>query len=729
MLNVNIMSKILSKYNKIIQIIPFILSFALWIYCFGGFVSGQLVLSNDASPYYEHTKFFIDSLVRGVYPVWDPTWYGGVPNEFFLRRIGSYNPIYLFLGFLVKVGIPFLSAYLMFLTGYFFLGMIGFYKLSKVVFGDTLVAFIAYLFLMFSTISTLVFDSFIMLIFTPSVWFFFFLFAFLKGLQKDVSIKRLRVFLLGCVFSLMIINITYIPFYFGLVFLLFLILYGVLYFTDFVNFILLVIVFIKGNKRLFFVCLVFVLLSCLPSAMFYFESSLGEFVLPIRHGAELNSVNAVQVKAQSTAVGGILATNLLNELFSSGKQLRLGNIYVSVFLFPLMLMGFLGRVNRRAILILLMGIIVFMISLYDATPLYSFLYERIFFFKYIRNFQFFLWMLVLPLAVLLTGDHLKQLIEYSRGGKKGKYVLVVFIWILHFCFVMYLRTRANVLWSSYITIMLSGCLFSLLSLGFFNKREKWLLAVLAFLVVGQPVEMYRALNRTAIKFSGYYRYDENYLDFQYLKGKRQPKGLTHRQWLKERNADLLSDHAPSRLYYASFWYNYLYKYVSSDVFEEYLYSKFYIYNNANHLLLEDTADKVNRAKEEKDLYIEKVEDFLLNDNAQDLRGDSQEFKVLNFDVNAIKLKTNYQAEKWLVYTDSVHSSWRAYVNNRPVKLFRANGAFKSVNIPRGKNVVEFRFGSFWTMAMHWGYIFLYLSIFIWIVAEGAINCVRTRPVE
>ncbi|VAW19381.1 hypothetical protein MNBD_BACTEROID05-82, partial [hydrothermal vent metagenome] len=577
------MSKLPNKYHKILQLIPFILSFALWIYCFGGFVSGQLVLSNDASPYYEHTKFFIDSLVRGVYPTWDPTWYGGVPNEFFLRRIGSYNPVYLFLGFLVKMGIPFLSAYLMFLTGYFFLGMIGFYQLSKIVFSDELVAFIAYLFLMFSTVSTLVFDSFIMLIFTPSVWFFFFLFAFFKGLREDSSIERLRVFLVGCVFSLMIINITYIPFYFGLVFLLFFTLYGLFYFKDLMKYVLLVGSFAKQHKKLIFICSLLSLLSCLPAAMFYFESSRGEFVLPIRHGAQLNSTNAVEVNAQSTAVGGILATNLLNELFSSGKQLRLGNIYVSIFLFPLMLMGFLGQVSRRSILILLMGIIVFMISLYDASPLYDFLYERIFFFKYIRNFQFFLWMLVLPLAVLLSADHLKQLIEYSRGYRKGKYALVIFIWVIHFCFVMYLRARVNVLWSSYITIMLSGCLFSLLSLGVFNERKKWLLAVLGILVVGQPVEMYRALNHTAIKFSGYYRYDENYLDFQYLRGVRKLKGLTHRQWIKERNADLVSDYAPSRLYYASFWYNYLYKYVSPDVFEEYLFSKFYVYGDENNL--------------------------------------------------------------------------------------------------------------------------------------------------
>ena len=48
------------------------LAFGIWIYCFRHFLSGQMLLVADAVPYFEHVKFFIDQISRGVYPLWDP---------------------------------------------------------------------------------------------------------------------------------------------------------------------------------------------------------------------------------------------------------------------------------------------------------------------------------------------------------------------------------------------------------------------------------------------------------------------------------------------------------------------------------------------------------------------------------------------------------------------------------------------------------------------------------
>ena len=82
-------------------------SFLLWMICFRAFLSGRLALLSDAVPYYENVKFFLDNLRQGIYPLWDPTRDGGVPNELFLRRIGEFNPFYLLIVLGNLLGVPY----------------------------------------------------------------------------------------------------------------------------------------------------------------------------------------------------------------------------------------------------------------------------------------------------------------------------------------------------------------------------------------------------------------------------------------------------------------------------------------------------------------------------------------------------------------------------------------------------------------------------------------------
>jgi len=136
------------------------LSFLIWIFCFRGFLIRELPLMSDAKAYFEHFHYFVDNLARGVYPLWEPDRNSGVSIDLFLRRIGSYNPLFIFFALLVKCGIPFPSLYFPFLALYYFCGMIGFYLLSKEIFKDSHVALFGYLLLMFSSLGTRAFDSF-----------------------------------------------------------------------------------------------------------------------------------------------------------------------------------------------------------------------------------------------------------------------------------------------------------------------------------------------------------------------------------------------------------------------------------------------------------------------------------------------------------------------------------------------------------------------------------------
>jgi len=145
----------------------FIASFLVWIFCFREFLLHQYSLISDSYSYYNHIKFYIDNLAHGIYPLWDTNWSDGIINEFFLRRIGSYNPFFLLILIFKTLGLPHILSYFSFLTIYYFIGMIGFFMLANCFFRDTRVAFTAYLLLMFSSLGTRLFDSYILYMTIP----------------------------------------------------------------------------------------------------------------------------------------------------------------------------------------------------------------------------------------------------------------------------------------------------------------------------------------------------------------------------------------------------------------------------------------------------------------------------------------------------------------------------------------------------------------------------------
>ena len=74
--------------------------------------------------------------------------------------------------------------------------------------------------------------------------------------------------------------------------------------------------------------------------------------------------------------------------------------------------------------------------------------------------------------------------------------------------------------------------------------------------------------------------------------------------------------------------------------------------------------------------------------AAGVAGPSENFSVAHFDVNAIKVRTQYPGEKFLVYTDSYHKAWKAWVNGKPAVIERTNMAFKGLRLPPGTNDIE-----------------------------------------
>ena len=254
-----------------------IFAFIVWIYLFRGYLSGRFELISDALSYYDHTKFFIENLARGVYPLWDPYWYNGASNDFFLRRIGAFNPFYLIIILFKSVGIPFTLSYLWFLTSYYFSGMIAFYFLAMRLYQDRLIAYGGFLILLFSAMGTRLFDSYMMLVTVPLIWFFYFLVA--------MSQTPRRHFFLGMCLSFMILAGTYIPFYFLIILGTFFMTFSVLYLKLIPTITRRYVEFFKQNKVLVIVSVLVILLSFLPIINFFHDSTHGQMVLPQRHGS------------------------------------------------------------------------------------------------------------------------------------------------------------------------------------------------------------------------------------------------------------------------------------------------------------------------------------------------------------------------------------------------------------------------------------------------------------
>src|SRR3989338_1770087 len=166
-----------------------ILSFVIWMAGMRESLLLSLPLNDDALPYYEHIKFYVENLMRGVFPLWDPVimFCNGVPNDFFLRRIGPYNPFLLVIALFKSLGVPFQYAYTLYLAFYYWLGAIGFYLIAQMVLKDRAAAFVAYALLLFSSLRIRLFDTYIVFLFVPIIWFFYFLLKFSKGKSYDRS--------------------------------------------------------------------------------------------------------------------------------------------------------------------------------------------------------------------------------------------------------------------------------------------------------------------------------------------------------------------------------------------------------------------------------------------------------------------------------------------------------------------------------------------------------------
>jgi len=94
-----------------------------------------------------------------------------------------------------------------------------------------------------------------------------------------------------------------------------------------------------------------------------------------------------------------------------------------------------------------------------------------------------------------------------------------------------------------------------------------------------------------------------------------------------------------------------------------------------------------------------------------------DYHIVQFDANRLKLNVEVPGENpiWLMYSDVWHPSWKAHINGAKVKIYKANLAYKALELSPGNNKVEFEFTSLKTNFI---YRILSLMSLAWLVIIG-----------
>ncbi len=673
--------------------------FLVWVTAFWGYLSGQRALVVDAVSYYEHIGFFTDNIIRGVYPLWNPAWCDGAPYNFFLRRIGEANPFYWVAAGLKLAGVPQVHAYLVFLAFYYLLALTAFWLIARLLFRDRLASTGAFLLLLFSGWGTQLFFNYIVILFVPLAWFFYFLLAFAREGKKHQF--------LGIFFTLAMALTTYIPFFFLTIVGSFVMLFLLFFFKEAASFSSRIMLFVSRHKGLACACALFLVTACVPAADFYHESRQGEFVLPGRHAAtDTSSVVAVAMK--SVVIGDLLAQGYFDRTFMDHASLIRGEFFISYFFFLACLVTLVTPLTRRTAFLLANIVILGLISLTEASPLYKFLYDHVFFFRYMRMVSYFFWLAVLPMAVILVMDQVRAFIKEYAGT--GNSVLLFLVIGAHLAFGAWALTREGVAVTSWAAVGCSLIFFSAVVLG--CRHRNILLLVLMLAIVVQPFQLARYVTG-----NGEWRQGDI--------GAYNPavvRGFSYsRTFVPDNNAgakDAFIRSMQGSLYYATRWYADVFTHVPSQDREAFTAHKLYLidatvpYDAPDAGFYDRLAGAWRGAANIAFLPRQEVPLTALRSfsggpsRAEAIGPEHAAIQIRSFDVNTLRLSAHLDRPRFLLWNDAYHSGWHVYINGREDKVLRADHAFKGVWLPAGSSDVVFRFSSPLRYAA--GYLFLLL---------------------
>ena len=690
----------------------------LWIFVFRDFLFFHTNTINlDTILSYAVVKFFINNILNGVFPLWDPFVDLGVPF-YSLPILGLFNPLIYLIAFLVKASWNYYDAYLAYIVGNFFLGSIGFYFLAKSFIKDERVAYLAYILLLFSGQGTIMFTQLnMLLIFVASVWFFCFLIRFVQNLRVGDF--------LGLTFSSMLVVTSYMPFHFLTVFGVFVLICLCIYRKEIKPFSYRLRDFFKKKFFIVAVCVLAVGVSLLPFILYKLAGQ--EIVTPARHCAD-KSMEACYLDTMNNHLG--LSYEEITKFGTLGERLSLRNLfthldkvsfgaevffYLPVVCYLFLFISGITRLDRRVVVLTLAGTVIFLISLGDATGIYPFLFKHIVFFQYFRNLFFFM-IFLLPIVILLAAVQFKLFLDVPRESSADLRKVFFVISFAHFSFFVFLLQLKEVLSISLAVIFLSWAFFILYCRVPDRRFTSGWLVVLIVISLLEPLQVFAFYNKNAKVFVCDLPKEHVNPVFSFIRPESNPEiNCTAKNFLTyipEFWHDMLLIDNPGTIEFPGTVARgvfFLSKHMDSSTWKRFVQNKFLLYDHIRFFKTEEQEENLPPIidaieKNSNTVFIsnpdpELVETFTpvgsLEPHPQIISQENENFKILHFDVNSLKIETSFNANKFLVYTESFNRGWKVFINGKLSKLYKADEAFKGVWLPPGHNVVYFQYADEW----------------------------------
>ncbi|MDD3374506.1 MAG: hypothetical protein PHY73_02145 [Candidatus Omnitrophica bacterium] len=719
--------------NKIISSFKFIIPILLWLFLFSDAVSGKIPVSGDCLSFYSHVKYFFDSLQVGVFSLWCPFIFWGGTFLVELNAYGVFNPIWLLIPLLNKLGLSFYLSFLSAFIGYFFVGQIGFYFLAKTVLRSSLAAYAAFLFFLFSSSGMFIFHyPYHIFIFVSVIWFFYFLLNFWQCPK--------RRFFVGTIFSLMLILNCYLPFYWLTIFVFFSVVYFLFNFMRFKKDILIIKSFFCRHFLTVIFCFLALFLSAISSFKTYQLTKTGEIVCNERKTKEESPyAGGAEVSYGKIVNAGPSTESFTGSLFLDRDKVLPASItffYISFFAWCILALSIFNKIRKKTVFLILLILPLFFILIGEQSFVFKVFFNFIPWFSFIRNIGIFVFIL-LPIFILFLALQLKLILK--EKFLINRYYALAVVAVVHVGILMLLIGK-NSFFSTYATVLLSLIFFSIIILEYQVRKWLWFI-LLGLCIVAQPVEvMWRFrdnLKNVIIKDrANYFKiiaqpssriifsfirpdYEENYSNLE---------SFEHRVQLKD-----LMKFPPGGAGFPPKWSYYLVENISTEILNKYIKYKFYLYDHieiVNHenesldFLIKIFQNNTNLALvsgDEAQAQGLRFKSLLSDDNtriqsqATVISSPSDSFEVLGFNANSIKIRTHFSKEKFLVYTDSFQSDWQVFVNGKRAPLYRSNFAFKGVELPPGENIVYFRYFPIGGELVYLLIFGIYIGLFLWLI--------------
>jgi len=707
------------------------------------FVSGRITINSDTYAHYTFIKYYANNLLTGVIPLWEPFVYCGRP---FLALINgaALHPLISLMLLGVLAGLSHYQAYMVFILFYYFIGLFGFYVLSNLVLKSKFYALCAYVALMFSGMGLMVFNQiYVILIFVPSVWFFVFLLRFIKGFRVwDFC---------GLVVAVMLMEVSYYPFYLLSAFLAFS-LVGLGGYFGRINAILRnVWQFALGNKRVVTAALAGLLISSMPLFLYKVRDQQQETISPQRHARCTMYADIEACRSGSTMSyddvgfwGTLTERTTLKALIMHLDRLNYmddHNFYIPIFCLILIMVSIFTKMDRVRLVVLFTGLILFFIAMGAATPVHRFLFNHVFYFQYFRNL-FFMAAFLIPLVVLFSFLQLKAMLSADFSSVFVKKTAVVVLHVLIFLFLIIL---SNNIVMNYVTVMLSLLFFVAFYIYPARNRVFYPLLILIVILI-QPCEVFSFYNTNAgnldLSRPIFANHVKPAFEFQRPQGRDDSLLNRFRDFDFDANLRMIDSDGRFRIFPDSVTASYFgfLSGVGADKAVSFIHNKFYLYNDVSFYsesdaeVIEEIWFNITNSKNHVYVFDQSVPKAGLkrtysnaaSETVEIITRSSDTLNVKKFTVNEIVMTYSLSQPRFLLYTDSYTSEWQAFLDDKPIKIYRANVAFKGVELPAGAHSLKMVYAPPGGVLLYWG-ILGFLLLFTIMTVAGLLKNAGKYP--